>query len=622
MKKSLTLLVATVMALPLFSQQFKFAYLSDTHIAEGAKSVEELSVCVDDINKDNSLSFVLVTGDITEFGADREIELAKSILDKLDKPYYIIAGNHDAKWSESGCNTFIKVFGYERFEFDIQGIKFIGTNSGPNMRMAPALLPRESMVWLDSIANTIDKREPVVFINHYPMDSSMLNYTNVLDELKKVNTQLIMGGHWHTNRAMVYEGIPGVIGRSSMAAGRPGPGYNIVEFNGSTVTFSERIVSEKPHTKTPWHTLRMSRGLAYDGNIRYLRPDYSVNNLYKNVEQVWRYEDVSDIGAGAVMVGKGVDAKVIYSNAKGVVRALSAETGEPIWEFTTGGKVYSTPAVSGTTVVVGSSDNHVYALDLESGKEKWRYKCEKSVLGSPAIFGGKVYIGASDNKFRALSLKSGKLLWSYDDIKGFIEARPYVDREQVVIGDWAGRLYSFNPADGRLQWIWTNNKGRMFSPAAVFPVKANGKIFIATPERVSYAIDAKSGGQIWRVAGGRESVGLSSDKSTYYVKTMLDTVLAFSTAGTEPHRIWASNAEFGYEIAPTPITVAPGEGAEGSDLLFVPTDKGNIVALNGNDGSIAWKHKVSGALVNYILPLEGRKILLTTMDGIVTILKY
>lgn len=622
MKKSLTLLVATVMALPLFSQQFKFAYLSDTHIAEGAKSVEELTVCVDDINKDNSLSFVLVTGDITEFGADREIELAKSILDKLDKPYYIIAGNHDAKWSESGCNTFIKVFGYERFEFDIQGIKFIGTNSGPNMRMAPALLPRESMVWLDSIANTIDKREPVVFINHYPMDSSMLNYTNVLDELKKVNTQLIMGGHWHTNRAMVYEGIPGVIGRSSMAAGRPGPGYNIVEFNGSTVTFSERIVSEKPHTKTPWHTLRMSRGLAYDGNIRYLRPDYSVNNLYKNVEQVWRYEDVSDIGAGAVMVGKGVGAKVIYSNAKGVVRALSAETGERIWEFTTGGKVYSTPAVSGTTVVVGSSDNHVYALDLESGKEKWRYKCEKSVLGSPAIFGGKVYIGASDNKFRALSLKSGKLLWSYDDIKGFIEARPYVDREQVVIGDWAGRLYSFNPADGRLQWIWTNNKGRMFSPAAVFPVKANGKIFIATPERVSYAIDAKSGGQIWRVAGGRESVGLSSDKSTYYVKTMLDTVLAFSTAGTEPHRIWASNAEFGYEIAPTPITVAPGEGAEGSDLLFVPTDKGNIVALNGNDGSIAWKHKVSGALVNYILPLEGRKILLTTMDGIVTILKY
>ena len=540
----------------------------------------------------------------------------------MNKPYYVIAGNHDAKWSESGCNTFVKVFGYEEFEFDCQGIKFIGTNSGPNMRMAPALLPRESMVWLDSIVNTIDKKQPVVFINHYPMDSSMLNYTNVLDELKKVNTQLIMGGHWHTNRAMVYEGIPGVIGRSTMKAGRPGAGYNIVEFNGSTVTFSERIVSGKPYTITPWHTLRMSRGLAFDSGAEYPRPDYSVNGQYANVEQIWRYEDVSDIGAGAVMAGKGENAKVVYSNTKGIVRALSAATGEQLWEFATEGKVYSTPAVSGNIVVVGSSDNHVYGLDLNTGAEKWRYECGKSVLGSPAIYGGKVYIGASDNKFRALSLKTGKLIWSYDDIKGFIEARPYADREQVVIGDWAGRLYSFNPSDGKLQWCWTNDKGRMFSPAAVFPVKANGKIFIATPERVSYAIDAKSGRQIWRADGGRESIGLSSDKSTYYIKTMMDSVFAFSTSGSEPRKIWAANAGYGYEIAPTPITVAAGEGAEGSDLVFIPTDKGNIVALNGNDGSIAWKHKLSGALINYIQPIEGRKILVSTMDGIVALLKY
>ena len=34
MKKIFTLIVATIVAMPLFSQQFKFAYLSDTHIAE------------------------------------------------------------------------------------------------------------------------------------------------------------------------------------------------------------------------------------------------------------------------------------------------------------------------------------------------------------------------------------------------------------------------------------------------------------------------------------------------------------------------------------------------------------------------------------------------------------
>ena len=50
--------------MPLFSQQFKFAYLSDTHIAEGAASIEDLQACIDDINKNDELSFVVITGQI------------------------------------------------------------------------------------------------------------------------------------------------------------------------------------------------------------------------------------------------------------------------------------------------------------------------------------------------------------------------------------------------------------------------------------------------------------------------------------------------------------------------------------------------------------------------------
>jgi outer membrane protein assembly factor BamB len=169
----------------------------------------------------------------------------------------------------------------------------------------------------------------------------------------------------------------------------------------------------------------------------------------------------------------------------------------------------------------------------------------------------------------------------------------------------------------------------MLSPAAVFPVKADGKIFIATPERVSYAIDAKSGKQLWRARGGRESVGLSPDKKHYYIKTMMDTVFAYSTAdpvasgvATTPQIHWSSDAGFGYEIAPTPITSVAGEGKDGEGLLFVPTDKGNIIALNCKDGSIAWKHRFSSALINYIQPLGGNRILVSAMDGYVGVLEY
>ena len=604
---------------------FSFAYLSDLHIAEGAGSIEDLNACVADINSNKALKFAIIAGDITDFGSDKELKLAKSILDKMTIPYYIVAGNHDSKWSESGCNTFVKVFGYEHFDFEEGGIKFIGSNSGPNMRMAPALMPRDAIVWLDSLAEAVPKEQPVFFINHYPMDTSMLNWFQVLDRVKRMNTQLIMSGHWHQNRAMEYEGVPGIIGRSSLRAGKEGAGYNIVKVSGSTITFSERIAAPKdekragkPFTKSPWHTLRMSKGVPFETDVKYPRPDYSVNALYPNVKELWRVEDNSDIGAGAIMAGN----KVIYANTSGIIYALDASTGAKLWSYRAGGKIFSTPALSGNIVVVGCTDNIIYALNSTTGRVVWRFACEKSVLGSPAIYGGKVFIGASDNRFRALDLKSGKLLWQYDKIKGFIEAKPYVDAKQVIIGDWSNTLYSLNPANGKLQWSWSNKGSRMLSPAAVWPVKANNKVFFVTPERMTYALNAERGYSIWKAKGGRESIGLSPDGKALYVKTMKDTIIAFNAQSLLPEKIWQVSAECGYEIAPTPITSVAGRGKDGKGLIFIPTDKGNIIALNASDGSIAWKHRSGFALVNYILPVGKNRLLLTTMDGIVSMLEY
>lgn len=608
---------------------FSFAYLSDIHLSEGSQSIADAEACIADINENPDLKFVIFAGDITDFGTDKDLRMAKNMFDRLNKPYYIVAGNHDAKWSESGCNTFVKTFGYEAFEFDYEGIKFLGTNSGPNMRMAPALLPRESMVWLDSIAGTIGSAQPVFFINHFPMDTSMLNYTQVLDILKRMNTQLILNGHWHTNRAMVYEGMPGVIGRSSMRNGMEGPGYNIITVDGSLVTFSERIapvtvkengaeVKKPGKTKSPWHSLRMSRGLPWDSAVRYPRPSFAVNDQYPGVKEVWRIQDNADIGAGAVLAGD----LVIYANTAGIVHALRYRDGSPVWSYRTGGKIYSTPAVSGNTVVIGSSDCNVYALDLKTGKVQWKFPADKSVLASPAIYGGKVYIGASDGCFRALDLKTGKLVWSYPQVKGFVETKAFVDNEQVVFGDWANLLYSLDPKTGKLQWTWTNKKGRMYSPAAVWPVKANGKILFVTPERMTYAVSAKTGNTYWSAKGGRESIGLSPDKKRIYVKTMLNTVLAFSTESMMAEQIWESDAGFGYEIAPTPITCSARGGKDNAGLVFIPTDKGNVIALNAKDGSVAWKHRLSLALINYIQPLEGNRLLISTMDGVVAILEY
>lgn len=633
----------------------RFAFLTDLHISDVAANAEDLELSVSDLNSMSGLDFVIFGGDITEFGSDEEIAHAHAIISKLKVPWYIVGGNHDSKWSESGCNTFKDVFGYEWFEFEAGGIRFLGCNSGPNMRMAPALVPRDAVLWLDSLTRSIPPATPVVFINHYPLDDAMLNYTTILDYLSRVNVQFAMCGHGHNNRTFSYKvpGSPntavtpvirGVMGRSNLRAGKGSNGYNIIDIDQTTgnITFTERSGGK---TLAPWHTLKM------------LTPPPAIKTT-----TLFNYQDDSDIGSGAVIASIQSEAskssasksaanaqRIFWANANGVIKAFDVPSAsaiidlQPAWTFKTGGKIFSTPAIAGGSLVVGSSDTYIYSLDIKSGKLIWKYKAGKSVLASPTIHKGVVYIGASDGIFRAIDLKTGKLVWVFKDVKGFVESKAWVDDSGVYFGTWGSMLYALSPKDGSLIWSWTNHKGRGLSPAAVWPVKANGKIFVATPERMTHAIDASTGTELWRARGGRESVGLSPDATTLYVKTMQDTVFAyrtdvnFTTTATpaassvtqaspssaaqtlvpltdKSLRKWTSHTGYGYEIAPSAITSAYG-------YVFIPTDKGNIFVLNEADGSVAGIIRLSGALINHILPTGNRQILVSSMDGRVALLK-
>lgn len=96
----LTILFIVLSISGIYSQNFNFAHITDIHIGtETAK--EDLERTVIDINNQD-LDFVIVTGDITEMGTDEELASAKETLAKIKIPNYVIPGNHDTGWSESG----------------------------------------------------------------------------------------------------------------------------------------------------------------------------------------------------------------------------------------------------------------------------------------------------------------------------------------------------------------------------------------------------------------------------------------------------------------------------------------------------------------------------------------
>ena len=196
--------------------------------------------------------------------------------------------------------VFVEIFGKERFSFNKGGFLFVGTSSGPNMRMAPGLVPREQLVFLDSVLTPLkNTKQPVIFVNHYPLDESLANWYEVVDMLNTVNIQATLLGHGHANHLLNFEGIPGIMGRSNLQTKKVEAGYNLVTIEKDTIYYTERLSSGK--TLPVWCKIPVGvspRGYPSTGKSNSAvpsksspRPDYSINQKYANVKSVWRLRE-------------------------------------------------------------------------------------------------------------------------------------------------------------------------------------------------------------------------------------------------------------------------------------------------------------------------------------------
>ncbi|MDP2887631.1 MAG: PQQ-binding-like beta-propeller repeat protein, partial [Bacteroidota bacterium] len=344
------------------------------------------------------------------------------------------------------------------------------------------------------------------------------------------------------------------------------------------------------------------------------RPDFSVNEKYPQIMEKWQFQDKSDIGTGIAFSGK----IAVYANAGGEIVAVNKNSGKTIWRFQTSGKMYSTPAIGGNLVVCASTDQNIYCLNLKSGQIVWKHASKRPIVASPVIDRETVYIGSSEGIFRAIDLKSGQLKWQFDQVKNFVESKPLIYEGAVYFGSWGNAFYALDQISGKLLWKREKYANRMLSPAAVWPVAANGKVFIVAPDRRMTALDAKTGAEIWDSGqySCRESIGISKDGKLVYIKNMTEgNFLAFSTSAKEQSLVWNCEAGLGYEIAPSPIT-------ENRKLIFVPTTSGTIVAIDKTTHQVAWKYKISNALINAIQPVGENELLVTVLDGRVACLKF
>jgi outer membrane protein assembly factor BamB len=182
--------------------------------------------------------------------------------------------------------------------------------------------------------------------------------------------------------------------------------------------------------------------------------------------------------------------------------------GDLLWNYTTQGRVGSSPAVANGIVYVGSQDNNLYAFNASTGANLWTYNSSEPgswVSSSPAVADGVVYIGGLRTKVQALDALTGTLLWNYTVPGGFtsrieVSSSPAVKNGVVYICSYDGNIYAFDAINGTLFWKYNaySEWGGPFSSPSV----ANGTVYFGSRDNNLNALDAETGTPIWHYTTG------------------------------------------------------------------------------------------------------------------------
>lgn len=230
-----------------------------------------------------------------------------------------------------------------------------------------------------------------------------------------------------------------------------------------------------------------------DGRVSSLKLDSGMRN--------WRTDLDVKLSSG---VG-GDDSRLYVSDIKGVVHALDAATGEPLWEKAASSEILRAVSAGFGVVVVRSADGRVLALDPEDGSERWSVSNTPPALtlngySQPRLLDGGVLVGLDDGRLLALNMSNGKLIWETvvsvpsgrSEVERLvdIDADIVLDDEGIYLANYQGKAVRIEP--GRGQQVWSVP----MSAGAGVALSGDSLIVIDDQDTV-HRLDKQSGQILW-----------------------------------------------------------------------------------------------------------------------------
>jgi outer membrane protein assembly factor BamB len=600
--KNFTLIIFLFLfSLPAYSQNYQYGWLSDIHIgAPGAD--KDLEAVVDDINQRGEIKFVIATGDIAEKGSNEELETAKRILDKLNVSYYVIPGNHDTKWSESGLTKFEDLWGDNKFIFEHEGTIHIGLNSGIPWRGGGGHFQVEDIDWLKAALIDVDPDAEVYFYAHHPLDGDADNWFKVTNILRDYNISGMMIGHGHSNRQLNFNGINSAMGRSTLS--RPKyPGYTLVENSSDSIKLFEIKVD----------SLRRFWG-GWSKNERKEIPFIDSLQFEKYSEKI---EIISSVDLHSTL-----SASLLFDNDRMYAASIGGDvtsfdlSGKIIWQHKTGGTIFSRPARDRDVLAVATIEGDLITLNANNGEliqiiglgEALTSQLIIIDIVNAGVKGRGVVVGTAEGNLYCYDLYSFELVWQNSSAGLMIETKPLYIDNKIIFGSWDNYLYCIDASSGSLIWQWTENKNFYYSPAAIWPVTDGKNVYISTPDKFVSAIDLLLGTTVWRKEyQSWESIGISEDYEDILIKSFMNNFYIVSAIDGEKK----NEIKIGYGL-----DTMPAEPIERDGKIIFGSKNGKVYKIDKED-NYNWEPLffTGTARVHSVRHLKNNLFAASNMDG-------
>jgi len=223
----------------------RIAHLSDIHFgAHDPRIVDAATAWLEERRPD----LVIISGDLTQRARVEQFRAASAWLNRLRAAglkLLVIPGNHDTKWSESGCTKFKELWGDDKFVFNFNNTRHIGINSGIPWRGGGGHVSVEDLDWLKNVLKETSPEREIIFYIHHPLDGDVDNWFEVTNILADYNIKAIFIGHGHANMLMNFAGIPSAMGRSTLSEQKL-PGYTLIDIEKDSLKLFEVKVDSIP----------------------------------------------------------------------------------------------------------------------------------------------------------------------------------------------------------------------------------------------------------------------------------------------------------------------------------------------------------------------------------------